>query len=353
MNQNSSDAQAIQGWFPRLGREDRQQLYGRVRGDSVDGPDYYVMMALSASLASLGLLMSSTAVVIGAMLVAPLVGPLLGTGLALVQGNIRLIRLSLAITLKGLLLGLIISALFGLVNPGFEPTLELEARGRPDLLDLFVALVSGMVAAYAQGRPSVSNTLAGVAIAAALMPPLAAVGIATLSGEEKIAIYAAVLLVTNLVAIILGAALIFRMLGVRVRGDDSRLQPWAKRFLAALVMVAIILAAPLVLQGIEKGIAGQNRPYSYPVSMPVRQAVDDYVGQQPSMQVIAIARNGVEPEAGITIILSTLDPVPRGFRRELRNIVRTARGVPLLEELVEETTIVRVFIMQEAPVLIE
>ena len=155
MNQNNPGEAAAQdtvGWLPRLERPERQELYARVRHDSVGGPDFYVMMFLASMLASLGLLQGSTAVVIGAMLVAPLVGPLLGTGLALVQGNVHLMRVSLQVVLGGVLLGLAVAVFFGVINPGFEPTLEIEARGRPDLLDLFVALASGMVAAYAQGR---------------------------------------------------------------------------------------------------------------------------------------------------------------------------------------------------------
>jgi uncharacterized hydrophobic protein (TIGR00271 family) len=326
----------LYGWFPTLERDERQDLYARIRGDSTGGPDFYVMMALAATLASLGLLQSSTAVVIGAMLVAPLVGPLLGTGLALVQGNVRLMRLSLQVVLLGMLLGFLISLVFGYLNPGFEPTLEVEARGNPDLLDLFVALASGMVAAYASGRPDVSNTLAGVAIAAALMPPLAAV-----------------LLATNLVAIILGAALVFRLLGVKARGDEAMLQPWARRTIAGLMLVAVILAGPLALQGMEKGLVGQNRPYSYPVALPVREAVEEFVARQPSMVVVAMARNGVEPEAGISIILSTLDSVPPDFRDELRRVVWQSRGKSLLEEIEGEATKVRIFIMQEAPIQVD
>ena len=346
----------IFAWFPTLEREGRQELYARIRAEAVGGPDFYVMMFLAATLASLGLLQGSTAVVIGAMLVAPLVGPLVGTGLALVQGNIHLLRVSLQVALAGVALGFLVSVAFGLVNPGYEPTLELEARGRPDPFDLFIALASGMVAAYAQGRPSVSGTLAGVAIAAALLPPLAVVGIAAIAGETQIATYAAVLMVTNLVAIILGAALVFRLLGVKARGggEDTVMPNWAKRSIVSLLMIAVLMMAPLVLSGIDKGVQGPNRPYSYPVSLRVREAVEEFIALQPSMQVIAVARNGVEPEDGITIVLSTLDPVPQGFRRNLRNVVRQTRGLSMLEELGgEEKTVVRVFIMQEAPILIE
>jgi uncharacterized hydrophobic protein (TIGR00271 family) len=307
------------------------------------------MMALAAALASLGLLQGSNAVVIGAMLVAPLVGPLLGAALALVQGNALLIRQSVVVAFLGIGLGFAISLFFGVVNPGYEPTLEVEARGRPDLFDLFIALASGMVAAYAQGRRELPNTLAGVAIAAALLPPLAVVGIALMAGNNRIAAYATVLLSTNLVAIILGAAVVFMSMGVRTRAGEKAMPPWAQRSIVGMLALMVVLAAPLLLQGIEKSRAGQNRPYNYPVSVPVRDAVQQLVSQQPGMDVVFIARNGVEPAAHITVVLTATKPVPKGFRQDVRAVVRRYLGSDLLRGVVsQENAVVRVYIIQEA-----
>ena len=157
--------------FPKLDRDGRIELFGRIETGAQGGVDYVVMMMLSSSLASLGLIEGATAVVIGAMLVAPLMGPLIGAGLALVQGNLRFFRKSIGVTFVGIGIALAVSACIGLINPGFEPSLEIEARGTPDLFDLAIAFVSGMDAAYASGCPNVAGTLAGVAIAAALVPP--------------------------------------------------------------------------------------------------------------------------------------------------------------------------------------
>ena len=161
------------GWpLPPMESGDRKALVERVEAGAVGGVDFLVMMVMSAGLASLGLLEDSTAVVIGAMLVAPLMGPLIGAGLALDQADLSLFRKSVWVAILGLLMGLLVSLVIGLLNPGFEPSLEIEARGNPDLLDLGIASLSGFVAAYAFGRPGVASSLAGVAIAAALVPPL-------------------------------------------------------------------------------------------------------------------------------------------------------------------------------------
>jgi uncharacterized hydrophobic protein (TIGR00271 family) len=200
------DEAANAGWlertvgFPRLDREERLELKERLEAGARSDWDYLMMMGLAAVLASLGLLQGSTAVVIGAMLVAPLMGPLVAAGLALVQGNVRLFQTGLSSTAIGLGVGLGVSLLAGAINPGYEPSLEIEARGQPDIFDLVIALASGMAAAYASGRPKVAATLAGVAIAAALVPPLAVIGLALTNARPFIAAYASILLLTNLVA---------------------------------------------------------------------------------------------------------------------------------------------------------
>lgn len=345
-----ADSNGPTSWIPTLGREERQELAARIRREAAGGPDFFIMMALAATLASLGLLQGSTAVVIGAMLVAPLVGPLLGAALALVQGNVRLMRISLTVALAGIALGFAISIGFGAINPGYEPTLEVESRGRPDLFDLGIALVSGMVAAYAETRRGLSNTLAGVAIAAALLPPLAVVGIAMMGGEVRIATYAVVLLMTNLVAIILGAALVFRLMGVRARAGDDALPSWARQSIAGMLILVTLLSAPLLLQGMEKSRVGQNRPYSYPTSVPVREAVGELAASETGMEVIFIARNGVEPGAFITVVLAAANPPRVGFRREVRNVIRQQLGLKEVQDRVSgEEAIVRVYIIQQAP----
>jgi uncharacterized membrane protein len=107
--------------FPLLEREDRVALAERVNQSTPAGVDFIVMMTLASVLASLGLMQGATAVVIGATLVAPLMGPLLGAGLALPQGNVRLFRdASIAIGI-----GLLVSIVVGLLHPGFEPSLEI------------------------------------------------------------------------------------------------------------------------------------------------------------------------------------------------------------------------------------
>jgi uncharacterized hydrophobic protein (TIGR00271 family) len=316
----------IFGYFPHLERDERRELVQQLEQNAQINTDFIMMMVLSTSLASLGLLADSTAVVIGAMLVAPLMGPLVAAEFSLVQANFSLFRKSLGITLIGLGIGFVASLVFGALNPGFEPTLEIEARGKADLLDLGIAFFSGMTAAYATGRSNVMTTLAGVAIAAALVPPLAVVGIALTHGRPSISLNASILLITNLVAIILGAAIVFRMLKAHDSLHGSGMPIWVRRATMILFLALALLIAPLMIQMLEGRRVGQNRPLEYPLAPPVRQAVQQYIGNWPGVELIGQGRNSVEPEAGITIILMSEKSLPSEFEEGLIGAIYKARG---------------------------
>lgn len=232
---------ALSLWIPQMDREERIALYDRLQTGSRWGFDFMALIGLSTSIAALGLIQSSTAVVIGAMLVAPLMTPLLGAGLALVQGNQVLLRHAARAVVFGFVLALVIGVGIGLLSPVKVLTAEMAARGGPTLLDLGVALLSGVAAAYASARPHLLAALPGVAIAAALVPPIATVGLSLAFGELEVARGAALLFGTNVIAIVLGAALALWAGGVRGRGDRL----WARRTIVALVLAMFGLTVPL------------------------------------------------------------------------------------------------------------
>lgn len=324
---------------PTLKRDDRKALVQQVEFGAHGGIDYLVMMLLSSGLASLGLLEDSTAVVIGAMLVAPLMGPLIGAGLALAQGNLILYRNSIGVALLGLLAGFSVSLVIGFLNPGFEPSLEVEARGNPDILDLGVAVLSGFVAAYALGRPGLANTLAGVAIAAALVPPLCVVGIGLTNDQPFVAMNSAILLLTNLVAIILAAAGAFSLLGIRDSDrTKGRAMNWKRSTFLILIMLTIILLLPLLSNVAEQKRRGQNKPLTYPVAAHVQQAVESYLHNVPDVTLIMIARVSVEPTSAVNILLATPGNLPSGIKADLTRLVHKERG---------DDPIVRVLVLRE------
>jgi uncharacterized hydrophobic protein (TIGR00271 family) len=183
---------------PTLSIEDRSEVYKQVRRAARPKIDFFVMIALATGIAALGLLLDSPAVIIGAMLVAPLMAAIIGIGLGMIQADAKLLRLAASATLRGMLLAIGMGLLAGLILPGEGLTREILSRTSPTLFDLGVALVSGLAGAYALCRKDVSSALPGVAIAAALVPPLATVGIGLSRFHLEIAEGALVLFLTNL-----------------------------------------------------------------------------------------------------------------------------------------------------------
>lgn len=232
---------------PQLDRDQRVELLTRLSTNSRFDFDFIALISLSTLIAGLGLIRNSASVVIGAMLVAPLMSPLIGAGFALIQGNVLLIRSAMRSVLLGFAVAFAIGIVLGLVIPGIElSNAEISSRGHPNLLDLIVALASGVAAAYATGRPNLVSALPGVAIAAALVPPIATAGITFSCLEFTLSAGALLLFLTNIVAIILGTTMAFWAIGITPRQYKSKDGPapriWPRYWFFAFVVISFILA---------------------------------------------------------------------------------------------------------------
>ena len=236
----------LQREVPQLDRESRIALVERLQSSSQFNFDFFMLMALSTLIAAIGLIQSSAAVVIGAMLVAPLMTPILALGVALVQGNPVFVRITIRCILLGFVVALSASALVGLLSrfAGFtEPTSEMLARGGPGLRDLFVAFASGVAAAYASSRPNLLAALPGVAIAAALVPPIATAGLALSIGELKLAIAATLLYVINMFTIVLASQVSLWAVGIRnVKKSSHLTSAVGGGVIAGVVLLAVYLS---------------------------------------------------------------------------------------------------------------
>ena len=229
--------------LPRMDIKERTEAYTRIRRSARPDLDFYILISLSTLIAALGLIISSPAVVIGAMLVAPLMSPMIGAGLAVVLGDIRFIRLSIGAVLRGALLAIAFGAVAGLISIDQPATSELLARTQPSLIDLAIALFSGLAGAYALSRSDAAGALPGVAIAAALVPPLATVGISLTAGRYGEAFGALLLFVANFVSISSATALMFLVLGFRPTvSQKSRRTVQARSVRVAIVSLAIVTA---------------------------------------------------------------------------------------------------------------
>lgn len=170
------------------------------------------LLVCSAILASIGLDTSSAAVVIGAMLISPLMGPILGVGLGMGITDRHLLERSLRELAVGTIFGLGASALYFLISPLATATPELIARTRPTLLDVGVAFFGGVAGIVAGSRRDVSLALPGVAIATALMPPLCTAGFGLATGEWAFFFGALYLFALNAIFIALATFVVVRLL---------------------------------------------------------------------------------------------------------------------------------------------
>ncbi len=273
---------------PQLDRESRVALFANLESNARWSFDFMALICLATALAGLGLMLDSAAVVIGAMLVAPLMTPLLGAGLALVQGNLPLMRDCARAILYGFLAALVIGVLLGVFGRLYGLTQQMRIRGAPDVPDMAVALLSGVAAAHCIARPRLSSALAGVAIAAALVPPIATVGITLALGEPGVARGAALLFGTNVVFVVLGAAGCFYAAGVRARrpGRAQRRRVWSQRVMLVLIGAAAALVIPLGSVLLDK-VAG-----SHGLRPRLSSAVADATGGRGEVVRVAVRERG-------------------------------------------------------------
>jgi uncharacterized hydrophobic protein (TIGR00271 family) len=243
--------------FPTLTTEEQLEVREDLTDDAQPGRDYFILIVLSSIIATLGLLLNSPAVVIGAMLVAPLMSPILGFSLGVVLGEVRLVRTSLESMFKGVIATIVVAILVGLLSPIKEMTSEILIRTQPTLLDLFIALASGMAGAYALSRKDVSAALPGVAIATSLAPPLAVVGLGLANGNMVVASGALLLFVTNLIMVSLSGVVIFTLLGIHPLNLQPEIQKRVRRGITGMVILVLLITVPLAV--IMNGIINTAR----------------------------------------------------------------------------------------------
>lgn len=242
---------------PRISRERRGEVRVLLRDSSHPDFDFFLLVLLSSVIATMGLLTDSAAVIIGAMLVAPLMSPIIGLGLASITGDSKLLRDATAALLRGAILSVLVSFLIAWINlhlpfialqieelPG-----EVLSRTQPSPLDLGIALAGGLAAAFAMAMPNISAALPGVAIATALMPPLCSVGIGLAFNRMDIAGGASLLFLTNSVTIAFAATLVFFTLGFSPRNQvGSRKLP---RSLQVSALLTVALLIPLTYYSVQ------------------------------------------------------------------------------------------------------
>ena len=291
------------------------QDVGDARRDEVDdglyfeAPDrtnklvaWWVMLMLSVAIATFGILQDSTAVVIGAMLIAPLMTPIIGTAAGAVNGWPMRVTTSLGMIAAGVGASVGLAFIIGAWAPQLIPLAtnsQVTSRVNPNLIDMGIALAAGAAGAFANVNKRVSASIAGVAIAVALVPPLGVVGLTLHAGMFGDALGALMLFLTNLVSIILAAMVVFALTGLAPVSKMRENSDHIKRVAITVSIAALVIAVPLAytVSSIIQTAAHQTE---------TREATQTWLEDAPNLELGRIEVNGSE----VSIIVTGPEEIP-------------------------------------------
>ncbi len=257
---------------------------------------WWVMLLLSVAIATFAVMQDSTAVVIGAMLIAPLMTPIIGAAAGIVNAWRGRIVGSLALVAAGVAAAIGLAFIIGQWIPTIVPlevNTQVTSRTSPNMIDMLIGLAAGAAGAYANVDRRVSASIAGVAIAVALVPPLAVVGLTLEAGLIADSLGAFLLFLTNLVSIILAATVVFFLTGYAPfqRLKENRAEVTA--ILRTVAIAALVILVPLVFtaEGILSSAGRQDH---------AQAAVSDWLGEDSTLRTVRVSVDGKDVDVFLT-----------------------------------------------------
>lgn len=248
-------------WGAKLNSVDYMRASALFEGDRVRAQHtrFWSLLVLASTIATAGVVADSTATVIGAMIVAPLMRPIQGTMLSTVLGDRRNLIRSILIMIGGVTAAILVGVLFGLVliqDMSADTNAQIAGRVSPKVVDLIAALATGVVGSIALLRSDISDTLPGVAIAISLVPPLSVVGLTLESGHWDQAAGAMLLFVTNVAAILATGSIVmaaygFARLRIEMAEDkEAERRRRARAYLTTIVLL-LVVSVPLTYSSLQ------------------------------------------------------------------------------------------------------
>jgi len=289
--------------------------------------NFFVLLLLATVIATYGVLSNSTATVIGAMIVAPLMGPIMATAAAVVMGSGQRTWRSLALVILGVLSVILLSTLLTLIVPGitisFTNNGEIASRINPGLFALLTALGAGAAGAFITSRAEIADSMGGVAIAISLVPPLCVVGISISQGEWLAAGGALLLFMTNFFAILFAGGLVFMSLGLgRLALEETQVQLRYRSFVL-ITLGTLLVTIPLFLTGyrsVTNAIA-TNKATDV-VQEWLHGTTDQIVTVRVNGQLIAVSVEGIDQ-------LKSVDDLAEELEKTLQHpVIVTLRVIP-------------------------
>jgi uncharacterized hydrophobic protein (TIGR00271 family) len=282
---------------------------------------YYILLGISELIAGFALIINSDATLIGANVVAPLMTPIFGVSLGLMRGDLKLLRAALVAEFGGALLGVGLCFLLGLMPLALEPSAALLSQTRPTLIDLMVAALAGFAGVLAIIDERVSPALPGVAIATALNPPIAAIGLCLAYGAYSGAWGAFLLFFANVLAILAVAAVLFLMAGFVTREEIGPLRGLVRRFAAA--GVGLMLVTGLLTTYLVRMVRDLR------MERTINSVLDAELAQEPGTSLVSIESNR-ETDA-VEILSTVLTPrvlIPERVKR-MEDMLTERLGEPV------------------------
>ncbi len=250
---------------------------------------FFVLIGLSTVISAYGVVADSTATVIGAMIVAPLMTPIMAISLSVVTGDGRNIGRSTLIVAAGAATVAAFSILLAGLLPGNLTVVgntQVTSRVTPGLIDLVIALAAGAAGAFATGREDISDALPGVAIAVSLVPPLSVIGVCISARQMRMALGALLLFLTNFLAIVAAGLIVFAIMGYGGAALGKETRKARRVATLAIVIATLVIMVPL-------GISGYNVYQTEGLQRTGRSAVSEWL-EGTDYEVVSLKADGKE-----------------------------------------------------------
>jgi uncharacterized hydrophobic protein (TIGR00271 family) len=288
---------------------------------SKTSPVYYALLGISELIAGFALIINSDATLIGANIVAPLMTPIFGISLGLMRGDLHLLGRALLAEFGGAALGVGLCFLLGLMPFMGEPSVALLAQTKPTLIDLFVAALAGFAGVLAMIDERVSPALPGVAIATALNPPIAAMGLCLACGAYQGAWGAFLLFFANVLAILMVGAVLFFVAGFVTREEIGSLKSLMHRFSAAIIGLILVTA---LLSSYLLGLVRNLR-----IQTNITAVLDEALAKEPNTALVKVEFS--QRNDGIDVISTVETPrvVEPASVKSMEDDLRQRLGEPV------------------------
>ncbi|MFB0563174.1 MAG: TIGR00341 family protein [Candidatus Lokiarchaeia archaeon] len=310
--------------FERVSNDEIIQMVEKATKINVN---YFTLIILAGVLASIGLLGNNAAVIIGSMVIAPLLGPVTGTAMGTILSRRKMFEDSIKMEAAGIIIAIIVGFILTYIYPGAAPTSEILSRAQPNLADMALAIASGFAAGVALSG-GLESALVGVAVAAALLPPAANIGIGIALAQYGIASGSLQLLLINILSINLCCTALFWFQGIRPTVSIRKERVAARILRRRLVIVLIALLVLAIPIGITTQSLFRQAKYTnvvntavYSQALPPNNAIVGNMGTlyDPTMNIL-----------WVNVVFFAPGGVPANLAQILSLVISLGSGIPTI-----------------------